>query len=125
MWDAPIFDVNATNPGTAAVTRTLSTPLGVRVQALLSVGGSASAGDFGIATIYVSDLSVSDLAPSQLGAVTFFVYQGTGTNNGFMGQAAVMTNTSSQIRSRVQLSNVNNSIIINTNGWIDRRGRDA
>jgi hypothetical protein len=124
QWDVSVNDVNAANPGTAAVTRTLTVPTGVRVRAVISVGGSGTASDTGVAAVFVSDLSISDQPALQLGAVSFFVYPGSGTNNGFMGQTTVMTNTSAQVRSRVQISTANNSIVINTNGWFDRRGRD-
>ena len=124
-WDIPVADVNVTNPGTAAVTRTLTLPTGVRVKALLSVGGTVLASDPGPNAIYISDLSVSDQAAAQGGAVSFQVTQPASATQAVMGQVSVMTNTAAQVRSRVQSSTANVVLVMNTNGWVDRLGRDA
>src|SRR5215216_2134168 len=37
LWDVAVQDLNATNPGTSAVTRTLSVPPGVKVNAIIAI----------------------------------------------------------------------------------------
>ncbi|QOG20470.1 hypothetical protein [Bradyrhizobium sp. SEMIA] len=126
-WDAPVSDVSATNPGTAAVTRTVSVPTGVKMEAKLSVAGAGLAGDPGPGAIYISDLAIADNAPAIAAFCTLSVY--TPNSGAAIGQLAapvrVMTNTSAQIRSRCQISNANIQLNINTFGWVDRRGRDG
>lgn len=129
MWDVPVKDVQASNPGTAAVTRTLSTPVGIRTQALCTVILDATTGtNDNMISCYLSDLSVADTAAGLAGAPSiegFFAGYTFGeiAQGGF---AQVMTNTSSQVRSRVQLSpSAGANLYIFTNGWRDTRGKDA
>lgn len=125
QWDATVVDVNAsngTNPGTAAVTRVLTTPLGVRCQALLQVGFSATTpATDNPAGVLISDLSVSNQAPS-VGNATILCYSQV---NNFFAPAKVFTDTSSQVRSRLQISTAGTVLSINTTGWEDTRGRFA
>lgn len=122
QWLTPVLDVNATNPGTSAVTRTLSTPLGLNVIAemIAALGvGSAS-------TAYLSDLATVDLAPSQtvapLGQLNAYANAANSANHGVV---SIRTNTSSQIRSRLSASDASTFLRIATTGWVDRRGKDA
>lgn len=116
---ASVLDVSATNPGTAAVTRTLSVPTGLRVQAfgnvLLDIGATASAA-------LLSDLAVNDEAASltaaPLGTTVNRVTSGS-TGNPWL----VRTNTSAQIRSRLSVSDGSVVLRVATLGWIDTRGR--
>jgi hypothetical protein len=124
-WDVvtPV-DVNALNPGTAAVTRTLSTPLGVRVEAITWVAFAANVVGDNPGAILLSDLAVADQAPTvNLGS--FMCYSSTVVIGNTGGLVRVFTNTSSQIRSRLQISGTNTTLIITTFGWVDRRGKDA
>jgi len=122
MWKTPAQDVNVTNPGTSAVTRTLTVPIGIRVRALLNVyGGGSAASDYPRA-FYVSDLSLDDVALSLVNMFSVYAYVNASTS-GLGANAEVMTNTSGQVRSRVQVSTAATSIIINTLGWMDDRGR--
>lgn len=116
QWDIPVADVSASNPGTAAVTRTLSTPLGVRCEALITVGYDApTPATDNPAAILISDLSVADSAPS-IAAATIVAFQNVAN---FFAPARVMTNTSSQVRSRLQISAAATVLRILTNGWCD------
>lgn len=128
-WDVWSQDVAATNPGTAAVTRTMNTPLGVRVNGMFTVSWFNSTGIVADnpAQILISDLSISDQTPSVAGAVANIgVYSSViGLQQISANPSFVMTNTSSQIRSRSILSSANTTVYISTVGWIDRRGRDA
>lgn len=118
-----VQDVNAVNPGTLAVTRTLSVPTGVNMVALFNAvvqnGGTLNV------HAYFSDLAVTDEAPPiDGGAAPGLSLFGVATGK-FLGASrnAIRTNTSAQIRSRLSESNGNTVLILNTLGWIDTRGR--
>ena len=121
QWLSPPLDVNATNPGTSAVSRTLSTPLGVNVISLMNVnlviGGTGSA-------VYLSDLATTDLTPS-ITAAPLSTISVNVTNAAQSIQAQIRTNTSSQIRSRASFSDASVILRIATYGWMDTRGRNA
>lgn len=123
MWAVPAADLNAANPGTAAVTRTLTVPLGIRVRAqavITMVATTANTDSPG--AVLISDLAMPDTAPS--GTVSSLNVTGVyaaGLNIGI--PVEVMTNTSGQVRSRLQSSAAGTSLLINTNGYIDLRGK--
>ena len=123
-WVDVIADVVATNPGTAAVTRTLTVPPGLKVFAVLGISFAASASTDNPAGVYISDLATTDTAPSA-GINSVILYTATAlvsTNAGLLG--FVRTNTSSQVRSRLQISSTNTVVGIYTYGWIDPMGVD-
>jgi hypothetical protein len=124
QWAAPVADISATNPGTAAVTRTLTVPTGVNViaktqlQIVTASGGGAAYG-------YLSDLATTDTAPAGAGITDTPV--ATTAGNGVSTAAVpkdVRTNTSAQVRSRLSFSDANVTLYINTLGWLDARGRN-
>lgn len=126
MLKTPARDINATNPGIAAVTRTLgSIPTGIRVRALLSVvsDGVNSAGSPG--AIYISDLSTTDVAAAYAGAFSVYGFLATATHYDGAEVNTVFTNTSAQVRSRVEVSDATTHLGITTRGWVDTRGRLA
>lgn len=116
----PVLDVDASNPGTSAVTRLLSVPTGIAVQAHLNVLALKNANDF---LVYLSALDVTDLAPSGTAAPLAGAF-GFANNGSAGGPITVRTNTSGQIRSRLSLSGTGDTLRIATLGWSDRRGRD-
>lgn len=120
-WLVPVNDVNVTNPGTAAVTRTLTVPTGIRVQAKTLVIGEGNGADQPI-NIFISDLSITD-TPATLAAAVLCVYASTGGTIDLGATVLTYTNTSAQIRSRVQFSGATTKLFITTLGWIDSRGR--
>ncbi len=118
LWDVAVIDVDAQNPGTAAVSRTLSTPLGVKTLANLSCGiysgTNANTGVF-------SSLDVSDQAPQAVGTASL---TGFSTNSVITSTAVwqfssnkVITSTASQIRSRLVASGASDRVGIITRGW--------
>lgn len=120
-WASPVLDVNSTNPGTSAVTRTLTVPLGIRVKALIALRGEGTSAAANPNGILISDLSVADIAPA--GKFNIYIYTGlAGTTNG-TGVVEVWTNTSGQVRSRLEVSAAGTTILMVTHGWMDRRGR--
>lgn len=125
MWSVPAPDVAAVNPGTAAVTRTLTVPTGVRVEALLSAGAFAAAAADVPQAIYLSDLSITDSTATATGAWSVEMYYNVASAGLFGGFYPVFTNTSAQIRSRLQASASGTTFYITTHGWTDTRGRVA
>lgn len=120
---AAVLDVNATNPGTAAVTRTLSVPTGIPVLARLNLYITGTNGSqWGE---LLTDLAVTDVAPS-LTAAPLVTVRGLVDSAAGAGavQVDVRTNTSGQIRSRSVASDASYIVRIATLGWIDSLGRD-
>lgn len=119
---ASVLDVNTTNPGTSAVTATLSVPTGLsELWALFNVSLAKSA-DY---VFYASDLASTDVAPSSTAAPL-------GTSASIIGAAGAITiaahapvrvNGSAQIRYRLSASDGSTIVRIATYGWIDNRGR--
>lgn len=122
---APSADYAAATPGTAAVTRALGVPVGIAVVALHSVSMITSVGSPTYALI--TPLSTTDTPPS---ATLFHIASnepsatGIGTNPLSSSYVQVLTDTASQVRTRVS-SSTGTTISGSTHGWIDRRGQDG
>lgn len=118
----PKNDIAATNPGTSAVTRTLSVPL--RNTLFADVFFSAhqtatSQASYGL----LSPLSSADSTPSvTMGQLSFAQPPGSSVMVGLV-PCRIKTNTAGQIRSRLSTSDASTSMNITTRGWIDTRGR--
>lgn len=123
LWTNPPV-VSATNPGTSAVSRTLSTPLGVVTEAIVNV--EISAVTSGSVAVYLSPLSVDDEAVTVTDAplATLSSVNAANAATSPSTQARVFTDTSSAIRSRLSASGSSDALRIATLGWVDRRGRD-
>jgi len=125
-YDAAIIDIDAVNPGTSAVTRTLSVPTGLVLEAVLFVGGHYASSAF---TILASALSVSDQAPQAIATGALSGFSSSSAMNSVAGwnfvPQNVITNTSAQIRTRLSDSGASDRLGIITRGFIYRRGRDA
>lgn len=124
VWKVPVTDVTAANPGTSAVTRTLTVPTGIRVEAIVNVAGAGTGSAGGPGAIFVSDLSITDTGAS----INVFSIVGTdaAASASYTGATVrCFTNTSAQVRSRLGSSDATTTLYMNTEGWIDRRGRDA
>lgn len=123
LWSTIVSNINASNPGTAAVTRTLTVPTGIKVRAIINVGIQDDT-SFGICFCFLSSLDESDQAVSASTG-------GIGIQHAVPAIAQVnlmteiRTNTSAQIRSRFSASGANTILWINTRGWTDTRGRNA
>lgn len=126
-WLASVLDVNSTNPGTSAVTATLTVPTGVRVFwmgniELRIIGSNSSA--------LLSDLAANDEAPvvpTGVVAVPGFTVPASSGGSVVLGGASppIRTNTSAQFRTRLSASDANTVLGLVTLGWIDRRGQDS
>lgn len=124
-WNASVPDVVAANPGTSAVTRTLTVPTGIVVDAILEIhlanAGIAVAAAALVTALTVTDVVVAENGPADIEAI----FSGTGGQRAASTNKIVKTNTSAQVRSRLSQSDVNVGFRLRTNGWIDRRGKDA
>lgn len=121
-WLASVLDINTTNPGIAAVSATLTVPTGVNVFANFNarvVSTTLSS------HVHFSDLAATDEAPSGTAAPLTALEGDAAANPQAAGNFAIRTNTSAQIRYRMQASDGNTIIRIATLSWIDSRGRNA
>ncbi len=117
-----VLDISATNPGTSAVTRLLSVPLGVKVLGLLTSIIINSAGG-GLTYSLVSDLSITDETPAQNNTQTSVANTGsTASVATAASPIEIWTNASGQVRSRISFSDANVTQDIRTRGWFDYRG---
>lgn len=114
---AGVLDVNATNPGTAAVSRQLSVPSGIEVFAFGNVALSSTA--VGTA-VYLSDLEATDQIADANPIVGSVI---SNTSAAGRGEFHTRTNTNRQIRTRLASSDANTNIQMTTLGWYDSRGR--
>jgi hypothetical protein len=128
MLSTPVVDITASNPGTSAVTRTLaSIPTGIVVDALLTVNlnNSAAALNFNMS---FSSLDTTDVAVARGTSRVISMADGATSAGNVAWQGAekvIRTNTSAQIRSRASASDASCTLYIQTDGWIDFRGRTA
>ena len=121
-WYTPIATISTTNPGTSAVLRTLTTPLGINVQAVMQV--EIGNGGTGVsAHAYFSDPATADVAVSSTFTDLSRAIAETGGVTESAGRVTVMTNTSGQIRSRFDASDASVTLYIHTLGWTDTRGK--
>ena len=125
MLKSAVADISAPNPGTSAVTRTLTVPTGIRVEALLNAGLLTTTTSSAF-NAYLSDLSLTDdAAAASQNAQIIAQSQSTAGTYRAKAPCSVMSNTSAQIRSRLGASDANTTLIIGTYGWRDTRGRLA
>lgn len=118
-WDTSVLDINVTSPGTAAVTRTLTVPTGVKVQAIFSLYCFDATQYI---NVYASALDSVDLAAAS-GTAIETVASGTALEG--INMVRVWTNTSAQLRTRNQVSGASSSVRIRTLGWMDLRGKNT
>lgn len=123
LLDVPAADADTANPGITAILHTLTTPLGIQVDALVSVifddDNSAGTAWHGL----VTSPDQADTVASG-GASDVFIQNVVGDSYTGSIHKAVRTDASSQIRTRQSVSDAGITLRVNTLGWIDRRGRD-
>lgn len=113
-WDVATQDVVNVSPTTSPTNYTVSTPLGIVCNALLTVQWSSN--------VITEALMYSPLQSAQTsGGVTQLITPVAGQ---FVGvQINMRTDTNSRVVVIASANNTNH-LYINTQGWIDRRGRD-
>jgi hypothetical protein len=123
-WSVPIQDISALNPGTSAVTATLSVPTGIVVRAEIVAQYLPSNSYASDSYMLVTALTQTNSTPSSsLYHLVVQVDNNAGVGTGV--SLLVATNTSGQIRYRVSQSDAALTVNIITIGWIDTRGRLA
>jgi hypothetical protein len=119
QWATLVTDINVNGPTTSALTQTLTVPTGVNVQAWLQI--SVVNADATACYTYLSDLATTDSTPQQgLSDIGF-----SNTNVVGAGLKYVRTNTAAQIRTRNSYSSGNVTLLVNTLGWLDPRGKNV
>jgi hypothetical protein len=119
----PIGEFITNNPGTAAITPTLTgVPSGIKVNAIISVYFS-DASPAVAGALLVTSLDQNDTVPNinspQDGAI--FSTAGPGA---VVVTKNIRTNTSRQFRYRISNSDGGINIVCTTHGWVDSRNRD-
>ncbi len=121
-WGTPVAELTASTPGvTTALTQTLvGVPLGVVTEAILS--GSIGDSTTDNTGLYISSLAQTDVAASGSSAITAQIgAPHAATALASFSGFRVITNVSQQVRRRVNSTTL--SINLQTNGWLDTRGR--
>lgn len=113
----PVQDEDRANPGTSAVTVTTTVPTGVKVQANVSLSLLSDGGEDRFLLITSPD-QTNTAATNNL----YDVHAGSAAHLNSVAML-VRTNTSGQIRYRVDSSSSGTSVNILTHGWVDTRGR--
>ena len=118
LWETPVTDYNATNPGTAAVTVPLTVPQGVSVFPICNwiVKNVTTAST----ELLISSLDQANLAPSALrNHVATAAASATARSNAIVRDTP--TDTSRSVRARLSASGASDAVQCTTFGWIDRR----
>ena len=133
-WFTPVVDVSAAIVTASAKTLSLSTPFGIKTEALLGINAIVSGTGFNDRVgVYISPLDTADVTVTEpnSGSGTYSLAfdnpppSSTGARGVIAGSIPpVRTNTSSQVRARSFSGSYPNKLNVTTFGWIDRRGRD-
>lgn len=115
---APVQSVSTTNPGTSAVTATLHTPLGIVTEAIV-VSYITDTTPTVVKYLLLASLNHSDSSPTETASTMSIDAAQTVVSSNDL----VATNTSSQVRYRIDVSDADISVKLNTHGWIDTRGQ--
>jgi hypothetical protein len=121
-WDVLQLDVNTGNPGTSAVTATLSLPTGIEIIALI-YGFILMSDDSNDTHVLFTSPSQTDTTPTSTISQLKVAQVPTGESFYSGTNVEVKTNTSGQIRYRLSASSASMTFQLNTAGWIDSRGR--
>lgn len=123
-----LVSADSANPGASAVTRALNVPLGLVLDALITLGAYlAGATPFAVFANSLAETDVAVQVPATA-ALTLPVSQGVAYSVASWNFTAltVRTNTSAQIRTRCSATpGATDRIGVITRGWIDTRGKDA
>jgi len=121
LWETAVQEFNDTNPGTSALTKTVTVPTGLKVEwrGVGSYRVTNSATDEGAYFTPIDE--VPDVAATDLNGQ--LVVTDSGGDERASSELRILTNTSAQIRVRVSISQLNDRVAGTTYGWRDTRGR--
>lgn len=118
-WATVVQDANTAVQGTTAILYPLSVPTGILVRPLFRLLSPSSQ----TSTMLVTSPSETDIAaPAGFSTLPGFDQVG-GTSQTYVSGPVIYTDTSGNIRVRCSASA--QSLVINTRGWVDSRGRFA
>jgi hypothetical protein len=119
IFDSQIVNVNGSSLGTSRVLQTVSTPTGFEVRAILGLLGIV-AGSNNAVRITLTHPNVTDATPAS--NIVNNAGENSSNNNGTWasGTHIVRTDTASRVAFR---QDFNSTVYINTNGYLDPRGR--
>jgi hypothetical protein len=118
IWKTVAQDLLVTTQGATAILRTISTPPGMRVVAILNAGVAHATATSG--TVYFSSPDATDEDPANNYAVTNVCQVNA---RGVYGRLLVLTDTSSQVRTRGIAAST--TVVIGTVGWEETEDRQA
>ena len=116
LWTTPVNDVNATNPGTAAVLRTLTVPQGIKVLAVGGAGFSVTTADNTDGRVTITSPDQNDVTPGIANLNGGYSFS-PATGGQFWLNYECRTNTSGQVRTRNNASGATTQIWLNTFGF--------
>jgi len=123
-WSSQVLDVNNTTQGTTATNYTVSTPLGVQCLWFGSYG-AANTSNQGTARAYATaQADQASGSGNAAGSGISLTQTNVGANRLTVPSYPILTNTSSQIRA-VASETEGQYFCIQTNGWIDQRGKNS
>jgi hypothetical protein len=119
----PVVDYSGVSSDTGTL-RAVAVPVGLTVVALHHsvLTGTDSGGGVEIQALITSASQANTAASTTLCTVRV---PNTGTTVGGTSLSYVVTNTSAQIRTRLNISNGTPALSGMTQGWLDRRGQDG
>lgn len=120
-WGTPVAETTTTGVTTAVSQTLIGEPLGVVVEAILSgTVGDASSANTGI---YISSLAQTDVAANGASAITVQI-GGAASVNALASFSGFRVITDASQRVRTRLNSTTMSFNLQTNGWIDSRGKN-
>lgn len=107
------------NPGTSAVLSPLSVPIGIEVEAIFGFSFADTSGTTAFNRALVTSPLQNDVSPAAGSSLYNALIAGEGTRAAMAQQFKVWTNTSGQIRYRLETSNASITVRTITVGWRD------
>lgn len=120
--DFYVQDISTTNPGTSAITETITTPIGISTRAIITFGIIAGVINSEVYS-WIKSLDQTDAAASASNFDLLFTDVGGDNGSGSIVKE-VKTNTSSQVQYRLSLSASSTNVYMITHGWVDLRGKE-
>lgn len=119
--DVMLNDYTASNPGTSVVTDALSVPLGIQVKARFT-GRLSDTSPAAATHLIFTETAQTDTAPSGALHDLRIAAAGAGVAQNTSGNFERLTDTSGQIRFRLDASTADHTVMLMLIGWIDDCG---
>lgn len=122
LLKVPVAASDSASPGTSAITKVLTAPIGIQTDAIVTSGGvdaSPAAATYGL----VTPLDLTDTTPTSALFNWSIAAAGAGVPADALANLRVRTDTAASIRLRVDASTADLTLKTVTHGWVDTRGR--